>query len=186
MSQTAQLRKGMVIRYEGQLYTITDFHVAQSGKQKPTVHVKLHAMHDGHLVERTLSQLGPLEEVASETREMQYLYVAGEERVFMDLTDFEQYSLGPAQLAGGGDYLVPEQSYRFLRIDGRPVALQLPAAIAMEVADTAPPEHAGGGSSVFKEATLASGRIVMVPLFIKNGDHVKIDTASGTYHGKEH
>ena len=100
MSQTAQLRKGMVIRHEGQLYTVTDFHVAQSGKQKPTVHVKLHAMHDGHLVERTLSQLGPLEEVASETREMQYLYVAGEERVFMDPDRLRAVLAGPGPTRG--------------------------------------------------------------------------------------
>ena len=84
MSHVEQLRKGMVLRHEGHLLTVVDFHTAQSGKQKPTVHVKLRALHDGHPVERTLIQLGTIDEVASEVREMQYLYVTGSERVFMD------------------------------------------------------------------------------------------------------
>jgi elongation factor P len=186
MSQTEQLRKGMVIRHEEHLFTITDFHTAQSGKQKPTVHVKLRSLHDGHPVERTLAQLGTLEEVPSQVRELQYLYASGRERVFMDMSDFEQHTLGAAQLGGGEDFLVEEQIYRFLSIEGRPVALQLPPMIAIEVVDTAPPEHAGGGSSVNKEAKISGGRTVMVPLFIKNGDKIRVNTQSGAYEGKEH
>jgi len=186
MSQTEQLRKGMVIRHEGHLYTVTEFSVAQSGKQKPTVHIKLHALHDGHPVERTLAQLGTLEEVASEIREMQYLYASGQDRVFMDTITFEQYTLSDAQLAGGSDYLVEEQNYRFLTIDGQPALLQLPPSVAIEVVDTAPPAHAGGGSSVLKEARVASGLKVMVPLFIKSGDKIRVNTGTGEYLGKEH
>ena len=71
-------------------------------------------------------------------------------------------------------------------MDGQPVALQLPPTITLQVTDTAPPEHAGGGSSVYKEATLASGRVVMVPLFIKTGDKIRVNTETGEYLGKEH
>jgi elongation factor P len=186
MSQVEQLRRGMIIRHEGQLYTVADFHVAQSGKQKPTVHVKLQALRDGHPVERTLAQLGTIEEVATELRDMQYLYVSGAQRVFMDTETFEQYTLGAVQLAGGEDYLVEEENYRFLCVEGQPVTLQLPPAVVLEIADTAPPEHAGGGSSVYKEAKLASGRTVMVPLFIKKGNRIRVNTANGEYQGKEH
>ena len=186
MSQAEPLRTGMVIRHEGQLYTVVEFHVAQSGKQKPTVHVKLHALHDGHPVERTLAQLGTLDEVATALREMQYLYASGTERVFMDTQTFEQYTLGPARLGGGEDYLVEEEKYRFLCLEGQPVALQLSPAVVLEIAEEAPPEHGGGGSSVHKEAKLASGRTVMVPLFIKSGDRIRVSTANGEYQGKEH
>ena len=91
MSLTEQLHKGMVIRHEGQLYTVLDYEVAQTGKQKHTVHVKLRAVKSGHATERTLDQLGKIEEVPSEVRQMQYLYASGEQRVFMDAESFEQY-----------------------------------------------------------------------------------------------
>jgi elongation factor P len=186
MSQVEQLRKGMVIRHEGHLYMIGDFHVAQTGKQKPTVHVKLRSLKDGKQAERTLDQLGTLDEVASEMREMQYLYSSGQEHVFMDTETYEQYPLERSQILDASDYLVEEQTYRFLSIEGQPVSLQLPPSLTMEVVDTAPPEHAGGGSSVYKEATVVSGRVVMVPLFIKKGDKIRINTGNGEYQGKEH
>ena len=186
MSLTEQLRKGMVIRHDGHLYTVADFHVAQTGKQKPTVHVKLRSLKDGRQTERTLDQIGTVEEVASAMREMQYLYASGQERIFMDTQTYEQYAQTTDQLAEACDYLVEEQTYRFLSIEGQPVALQLPAIAVMEIIDTAPPEHAGGGSNVYKEAKTASGRTVMVPLFIKTGDRIRVKTDSGEYQGKEH
>ncbi len=186
MSQVEQLRKGMVLRHEGHLFTVVEFHTAQSGKQKPTVHVKLRALQDGHPVERTLAQLGMIDEVASEVREMQYLYVAGNDRVFMDSQTFEQYPLSHAQLAGAEDYLVEEQTYRMLCVEGQPVAPQLPPAVVMEIVDTAPPAHAGSASSVLKEARVGSGRTIMVPMFVKKGDKVRVSTDSGEYQGKEH
>lgn len=186
MSQTEQLRKGMVIRHEGHLYTVADYHVAQTGKQKPTVHVKLRSLKDGKQSERTLDQLGTLEEVPSQMTEMQYLYASGRERVFMDTQSYEQYELPEDVLSDSVDYLVEEEVYRFLTVDGQPVALQLPDTVVLEVVDTAPPEHAGGGSNVYKEATVSSGRTVMVPLFIKNGDRIRVSTHNGEYQGKEH
>jgi len=185
MAQIEQLRKGMVIRHEGQLYTVMDFHVAQSGKQKPTVHVKLRAVRDGRQADRTLDQLGTIDEVSSEVRDFQYLYASGRERVFMDLETYDQHSLHEDQLGEAVHYLVEEQPYRFLVVEGRPAVIQLPPTIAMQVVDTAPPEHAGGGSSVYKEARLASGRMIMVPLFIKTGDFIRINTVTGEYQGKE-
>lgn len=186
MSHTEPLRKGMVIRHEKHLYTVTDYHVAQTGKQKPTVHVKLRSLKDGKQAERTLDQLGTIDEVASQMREMQYLYASGTEYVFMDLETYEQYPLDQSLLEHASGYLLEDQTYRFLSLEGRPVSLQLPATVTMEITDTAPPEHAGGGGNVYKEATVASGRVVMVPLFIKKGDKIRINTDDGAYQGKEH
>jgi elongation factor P len=83
-------------------------------------------------------------------------------------------------------FLVEEQTYRFQTVEGQPVELQLPGQVVLEVADTAPPEHAGGGSNVYKEATLSSGLLVHVPLFIKNGDKIRVSTETRDYQGKEH
>ena len=186
MSLTDDLRRGMVVRHEGHLFTVLDFKVAQTGKQKPTVHVKLKSLASGHTGERTLDQLGKIEEVPTEVRAMQYLYASGDEHVFMDSESFEQYELGPEVLGNSADYLVEEETYRFLTIEGRPVSIQLPPVVVLEVVDTARVEHAGGSTNVSKEAKLASGLVVNVPLFIKNGDKIRVGTEKHDYQGKEH
>lgn len=186
MSLTEDLHKGMVIRHEGQLFTVLDFKVAQTGKQRPTVHVKLCSLTTGHTGERTLDQLGKIEEVPTEIRRMQYLYSAGKERVFMDAETFEQYPLGEDVLGDGVAFLVEEETYRFLTVEGQVVGIELPPVVVLEVVETAPVEHAGGSTNVQKEARLNSGLVIYVPLFIKNGDKIRVKTENREYQGKEH
>ena len=186
MSLTEDLHKGMVIRHEGQLFTVLDFNVAQTGKQRPTVHVKLRSLTTGHTGERTLDQLGKIEEVPTEIRQMQYLYSTGKERVFMDAETFEQYPLGEDVLGDGIPFLVEEETYRFLTVEGQVVGIELPPVVVLEVVETAPVEHAGGSTNVQKEARLNSGLVIHVPLFIKNGDRIRVKTENREYQGKEH
>jgi elongation factor P len=186
MSQTEQFRKGMVIRYQGEHFIVLDFNVAHSGKQKPTVHVKLRSLKSGHMGERTADQLGRVEEVPTQIRPMQYLYASGRERTFMDTETFEQYSLGEEVLGEGLPFLIEQETYRFLMVEDRVVAMQVPPSVILSVADTAPVEHAGGGNSVMKEAKLVSGLVIRVPLFIKTGDKVRVSTDRHEYLGKEH
>ena len=185
-SVNRDLHKGMVIRHEGELYSILDFNVAQTGKQKATVHVKLKAIKTGHTGERTLDQLGKIEEVPTEIRSMQYLYASGQERVFMDTELYEQYPLNKDMLGECVPFLVEEETYRILMIEGNPVSIQLPPIVILEVVDTAPVEHAGGTTNVHKEAKVNSGIVVQVPLFIKNGDKIRVKTENREYQGKEH
>ncbi len=185
MSLSDELHKGTVIRHEGELFSILDHQVRRTGKQRATVHVKLRSLKSGHTGERTLDELGTIEEVATEIRHMQYLYAAGQERVFMDTESFEQYPLGEDFLGDAIPLLMEEEVYRFMTIEGQPVSIQLPSSVALEVVDTAPPEHAGGATNVHKEARLASGLTIHVPLFIKNGDRVRVKCDSHQYHGKE-
>lgn len=186
MSLTDALKKGMVIRHEERLYRVDDFHVAQAGQQKPRVHVKLRSLSDGHARERLLDQMGRIEEVQSVVRPVQYLYHAGHEHVFMDSDTFEQYPLTDEMVADVRDFLVENETYRLLTVEELPVEIQLPTHVALEVTETAAAEHGAGGGSVYKEAKLASGLSVQVPLFIKTGEKVRVDTASRAYLGKEH
>jgi elongation factor P len=186
MSLTENLRKGMVIRHEDQLFTVLDFNVAQTGKQKPTVHVKLRALKSGHAVERSLDQLGKIEEVLAELRTMQYLYAAGNDRVFMDTQSYEQYVLGHEIVGGFEPFLAEEETYRVLMIEEQVLSLQLPDVVVLTVAETAPVEHAGGSSSVQKDARFNSGLAIKVPLFIKTGDRIRVSTRSREYLGKDH
>ena len=176
---------GMVIRHEGQLLAVEDYRQAQTGKQKATVHVKLRSLRDGHSVERSLDELGRIEEVPTEIRTMQYLYSSGDEHVFMDTQSYEQYPLGEAVLGDSLPFLVEQESYRFLTVDERVVSIQLPDVLVFEVVDTAPVQHVGGSVSVQKEAKLNSGLTIQVPLFIKNGDRIRVSTETRQYLGKE-
>ncbi len=186
MSQTENLHRGAVIRQQGHLYTILDFRVSQSGKMKPTVHVKLREVRSGHISERSLDELGKIEEVRAQNREMQFLYAAGKDRVFMDSETFEESKFDESFLGREMDFLVEGDTYRFLTIDGQAVSLQLPPVVVIEVADTAPVEHAGGVSNITKEARLASGITIRVPLFIKTGDRIRVRTDHCEYQGKDH
>jgi elongation factor P len=185
MSLTEQLHRGMVIRHEGHMYTVLDYEIAQTGKQKPTVHVKLRDIRSGHASERTLDQLGKIEEVPSEVRPMQYLYAAGEQRAFMDTESYDQHELAPEIVGDAIDFLVEEETYKVLTVEGQPTSVQLPSVIVLEVTETAPVEHAGGATNVQKEARLNCGITINVPLFIKNGDKIRVKTDSREYQGKE-
>ncbi|UCE58250.1 MAG: elongation factor P [Phycisphaerales bacterium] len=186
MSHTEGLHKGMVIRHEGQLFTVLDYQQIQKGKQKPTVHVKLRSVSTGHTGERTLDELGKIEEVPTEMREMQYIYADRSDRVFMDTESYEQFPLGEDVVGNGIHFLVEQELYRCLTIDGQLVSLQIPDVVVLEVLDTAPVQHAGGATNVHKEARLASGIEIQVPLFIKTGDKIRVRTDNREYVGKEH
>lgn len=186
MSLTEGLHRGMVIRHEGHLYSVLDFHVARTGKQKPTVHVKLRSLVGGNVGERTLDQLGKLDEIPATVRSMQYLYGSPGERVFMDDETFEQYPLSDDTLGEAVPFLIEGESYRIQFVDGQPFELHLPDLVVLEVVETAPVEHVGGNTSVHKEAVLNSGITIQVPMFIKIGDRIRVKTANREYQGKEH
>jgi elongation factor P len=180
------LKRGMLIRHQEHLYVVTDFQERRTGKQRPTVHVSLRDTRDGHQVDRTLDQLGSIEEVPSAYRDLQYLYPAAEGWVFMDTESFEQYELTEAQLHGCQPFLKEGEAYRSLFADEQPLTLELPDVVSLQVALTAPPAHSvGAQSSVMKEAELENGLEVRVPLFIKNGDMIRVDRRDKTYVGKD-
>jgi elongation factor P len=180
------LKRGMLIRHQGHVYAVTDFQERHSGKQRPTVHVALRDVRDGHPVDRTLGDLEPIEEVPHALRPMQYLYLKGHEHVFMDSQTFEECSLSAAQLHGCEPFLKEGEEYRVMFVDERPLALEMPEIVRLQVTQTAAPAHAvGAANAVLKEATLENGLLVRVPLFIKMGDMIRVDTRTKTYVGKE-
>ena len=181
------IKRGMLIRHQGHIYTVIDFQERHSGKQRPTVHVALRDVRDGHPVDRTLADLEPIQEVPHAYRNMQYLYPKGEQRVFMDCETFEEAALGPPALRSAEPFLNEGAEYRVMFVDGQPLTLDLPENVPLKVKETAAPSHGAGtpGGNVFKEATLENGLTVRVPLFIKVGDVLRVDTRTRTYAGKE-
>lgn len=180
------LKRGMLIHHQGHVYSVADFQERHTGKQHPTVHVSLRDVRDGHPVDRTLADLEPIEEVAHALRPMQYLYPKGGAHVFMDSQTFEEYPLTAAQLHGCEPFLKEGEEYRVMFVDERPLSLEMPEIVRLQVTQTAAPAHSvGAAGSVMKEATLENGLMVRVPLFIKIGDTLRVDTRTKTYVGKE-
>ncbi len=180
------IKRGMVIRHQNHVYTIADFQERHSGKQRPTVHVLLRDLRDGRQVDRTLDELEPIEEVQHALRPMQYLYAKGDARVFMDSTTFEEFELTGSQLHGCEPFLKEGDEYRVMFVDGKPLLLEMPEIVRLRVRETAAPSHSvGNAASVLKEATLENDLLVRVPLFIKIGDVIRVDTRTRSYVGKE-
>lgn len=180
------IKKGMLIRHQGHLFTIADYHERHSGKMKPTVHVLLRDLRDGRSIDRSLDEILPIEEVSHAYRQFQYLYAKGAARVFMDSESFEEVTLEARHLGGAETFLREGDSYRVMFADGNPIALEIPEIVPLKVVMTAPPSHAGSpGGNVYKEATVENGLEVKVPLFIKTGDEIRVDTRTHTYAGKE-
>ncbi|MFO0837800.1 MAG: hypothetical protein U1D55_04685 [Phycisphaerae bacterium] len=180
------IKRGMLIRYQNHYWFIEDFVERHSGKQRPTVHVSLRDAKDARVVDHTLDELSPVQEVTYEHRRAQYLFPRGGQFVFMDAESFDEYELGPAQLAGVEKFLRDGEEYRVMFVQGQPLSLDMPETVVLKVAVTAAPSHAvGSAGSVLKEATLENGLEVRVPLFIKTGDAIRVDTRSRTYSGKE-
>jgi elongation factor P len=177
----------MFLRHQGHIYQVVDFNERHTGKQKPTVHVALRDARDGHPVDRTLDQIDPIEPVDHANRQMQYLYAKGDKYVFMDSETFEEQELTAGQLGGREAFISEGTEYRVTHLEGRPVSVQIDDIVTLNVANTAPPTHSvGAASNVTKEATLDNGLEVRVPLFIKTGDAIKIDTRTKAYAGKDH
>ena len=180
------LRKGMLIRHQNHVYVVMDFSERHTGKQKPTVHVALRDLRDHHPVDRSLDEILPVEEVQYEYRRLQYLYAKGERRVFMDAESFEEYELTAEPLHGKERFLVDGTEYRAMFLESRPVLIEVPEIVSAKVALTAAPSHSvGATANITKEATLENRLTLQVPLFIKTGDLIRVDTRTKTYAGKE-
>jgi len=180
------LKRGMLIRHQDHVYTVADFQERRTGKQRATVHVTLRDVRDGRSVDRTLGEIEPIEEVPHSHRAMQYLYPTGAQHVFMDAETFDEWTLDQAHLHGCETFLKEGDTYRVTFVDGNPLSLEMPDVIRLAVTETAAPSHSvGGASNVLKEAMLENSLLVNVPLFIKIGDTIRVDTRSKSYVGKE-
>jgi elongation factor P len=179
---TNQFKNGSHIEVEGTIYRIVDFQHVKPGKGGAFVRTKLRRLDDGSVQDKTFRAGEKFRPVRTESVRMQYLYDSGDAAVFMDARDYEQLEL-PRPVAGDAmRWVVPNSEVEVLFVDERPVGVQVPSAVEMAVTETQPGvkgDTASGGGT--KAATLESGVRVEVPLFVNEGDRVRVDTRSGEY-----
>jgi elongation factor P len=179
---TNQFRNGNHIEVDGTVFKILEFQHVKPGKGGAFVRTKLRRASDGNVIDRTFRAGEKFRPVRTESRRMQFLYADGTDAHLMDTESFEQIAVPEAAVAEALRWTVPSSEVDVLFIDGRPADLQLPAAVELAIAETEPGVRgdsvSGGGT---KPATLETGAVIQVPLFLESGQRVKVDTRSGEY-----
>ncbi len=181
MISTGDFRRGRKLKLDGELWEIVDFQNARTAQRRAKVTTKLRNVRTGRLLERVFASGETFEEAEYEQRSMQYMYTDGTTWHFMDNQSYEQVELTRDHLKEYADFLMEESNYRVLYFEGNPISLDLPAAVVLKVTDAEPGIRGDSVSNLTKGATLETGLVVKVPLFIKVGDKVKIDTRSKDY-----
>jgi len=181
LASTADLRNGMVLNYEGQLFYTVEFQHVKPGKGGAFVRTKLKNVKTGAVIERTFRSGESITEVRLERRKMQYLYHSDDMYMLMDSETYEQISLPGEMFKDIKDFLKENTEIQVLLHGEAVIGIEIPTFVLLKVAHSEPGFKGDTASSVTKPATLESGLVVQVPLFINENDLLKIDTRTGKY-----
>jgi elongation factor P len=179
---TNQFKAGNHIEVDGTIFKILDFQHVKPGKGGAFVRTKLRRASDGNVIDRTFRAGEKFRSVRTESRKMQFLYADGTDAHFMDTESYEQIAVPEAAVAEALRWCKPSSEVDVLFIDDRPGDVQLPSSVDLEVSQTDPglrgDSVSGGGT---KPATLETGAVIQVPLFVEQGQLIRVDTRSGDY-----
>ena len=178
---TNDLKNGMSLDLPEGLFSVVEFQHVKPGKGGAFVRTKLKNVRSGAVIERTYRADEKLEQAIIEKRDMQFLYRDGADFVFMDTTSYEQMTASPDSLGGAPSYLKEGDAANLQMYNGEIVGVDLPAAVELKVTETEPGIQGDRVSGARKPATLQTGLVVQVPLFVNTGDAIKVDTRSGEY-----
>ncbi|MBB1516321.1 elongation factor P [Tessaracoccus sp. MC1679] len=184
MASTNDLKNGMVLDLDGQLWQVLWFQHHKPGKGNTVVRSKLKHVMTGKIIDRTFNSDTKVDTATVDRREMQYLYLDGDDYVFMDNTSFEQFHVSVETLGEAKDYLLENQTAVVATHEGTPLFVELPAAVELEVTYTEPGLQGDRSTGGTKPATLETGKVIQVPLFITTGERIKVDTRDGSYQGR--
>ena len=178
---TNQFRNGMHIELEGQTWRIVEFQHVKPGKGGAFVRTRLKNLDSGAVVDRTFRAGEKFTRVHTEVKSVQYLYDAGDEVVFMDEETYEQFGLPRGEVAEELAYILPSSTVQVLAVNGKPTGIQMPSSVELLVSETEPGVKGDTVSNVTKPATLETGAVVQVPLFVNVGDKLKVDPREKRY-----
>ena len=180
MITSGELRKGITIELEGQLYQVLEYqHIKM--KRTALIRLKLRDIRGGHTIERTFQATEKFTRARLDYRSMQYLYNEGNLYYFMDEENFEQVSLDGKQLGDAINYLKEGMSLQISSYKGELVGVEMPITVELEVVDTDPGFKGDTATGGNKPAKLETGITIQVPLFVNKGDIIKVDTRNGSY-----
>lgn len=181
MIQATQLRPGMIIIYENDLFRVTAIHHLTPGNKRGFMQTKMKNLKTGIGTEKKFRSEDRLEQATLDTRPMQYLYAEGDLHTFMDTQNYEQLSLPAEEIGDLLKYLLSNQIVEIEFFDGKPVGINLPSTVDLEVVETEPSFKGATASASYKPAKLETGVTVQVPPFVQVGDKIRVDPSEGTY-----
>ncbi len=181
MVKATQLRPGMVIQHEGDLYAVFSVEHRTPGNKRGAMQTKLRNLRTGSIVDYRFRADDFVERAILDEVEMEFLYSDADGYHFMNTQTFEQIALSKDVLGDSTDYLIPNTTIKVEFFEGKPIGVSLPDTIDLTVVETEPGLQKATASSVMKPAKLETGLVIQVPPFINNGDKVKVDTSEGRY-----
>ena len=184
MATTNDLKNGMVLKIDGQLWTVVEFQHVKPGKGPAFVRTKLKNVTSGKTIDKTFNAGVKVETSNVDKRTMQYLYNDGTHFVFMDPDTYEQVEVSPEVVGDAADYMLENQDVLVARHEGTPLFIELPASVVLEITYTEPGLQGARSTGGTTPATLATGAPIQVPLFLETGTKVKVDTRDGSSLGR--
>jgi elongation factor P len=184
VATTNDLKNGIVLNIEGQLWSVVEFQHVKPGKGPAFVRTKLKNVLSGKVVDKTFNAGLKVETASVDRREMQYLYKDGEDFVFMDTDSFEQTQISAGTVGEAAKYMLENQLATVALHNGAALYVELPPSVELLISYTEPGLVGDRSTSGTKPATLETGASIQVPLFIVTGEKVKVDTRSGEYTGR--
>lgn len=175
------IRRGSVIKVDGELCVVADFQHITPGKGQALIQTKIKNLRTGSITQRRFRSTDKVEDVFLDTKVMEYLYQDGSAYVFMDVKTYDQLSLGEDVVGEVMGYIPPNLQVKVTFHEGRAISVDLPSSVALEVVETDPGEKGNSVTNVFKAATLETGLVIKVPLFVNQGEKVKVDTRTGEF-----
>lgn len=184
MATSNDLKNGLVLNIDGQLWTVIEFQHVKPGKGGAFVRSKLKNVLTGKVVDRTFNAGVKVETENVDRRDMQYLYRDGDDWIFMDTVSFDQYTVSNAVVGDNSDYLLENQVANVSVHNGNAIIVELPASVELMITYTEPGLQGDRSTGGTKPATLETGATIQVPLFIESDTKIKVDTRDGSYIGR--
>ncbi len=181
MISATQMRPGMVIKYNNELYTVFSVSHRTPGNLRGFVQAKMRSLRTGSMTENRFSSEDKVDRAVMEQHDMEYLYDDGEYFYFMNIETYEQMHLMKDLLGDAVNYLIPNLKVAVEFYEGKPISVELPPTVTMTVIETEPGLRGATVSNVTKPAKMETGLVVAVPAFITEGEKIKVNTAEGTY-----
>src|ERR1035438_6203220 len=185
MLSATQLRPGMVIKFNNELYSVFSMTHRTPGNLRGFVQAKMRSLRTGSMTEHRFSSEDKVEKAQLDEQEMEYLYDDGEYFYFMNIENYEQMHLTKELLGDATDYLIPQLKITVEFYERKPIGVELPATVEMTVVETEPGLKGATVSNVTKPAKMETGLVVQVPPFISEGERIRVNTSEGTYRSEE-
>ena len=179
--QATLLRPGIVIKHEGELYTVFSVEHRTPGNKRGFMQTKMRSLRTGAMMDYRFSSEDRVDRADLDEHEMEYLYQDGGHYYFMNTENFEQIHLSKEVLGDSVQYLLPNMKFLVEFYEGQPMGIELPATVDLQVVETEPAIKGASVSNVMKPAKLETGLVVNVPPFIAIGERIRVNTAEGTY-----